>query len=113
MKLDRRLIPAVVAGGLLALGLSGCGTYGDTRASAEPQRSAGQTVGDAALTAKVKTAFAADDTVKARNINVDTIRGVVTLTGTVNSAAEKDRAIQIARSISGVLEVKDNLRTAG
>jgi hyperosmotically inducible protein len=72
-----------------------------------------QTTSDAGITAKVKSALAADEMVKARNIDVDTVRGVVTLNGTVGSAAEKERAMQIARNTSGVSQVKDNLRTGG
>jgi hyperosmotically inducible protein len=86
-----------------------------TSAKSEPAEPRGPvtTTADAAITAKVKTAFAADELVKAHNINVDTVRGVVQLTGTVKSAAEKDRAISLAKNVSGVVEVKDNLRTAG
>ena len=111
MNMSRKAIPALVAGAVVALGLSGCGIFQDNRADAEPKRTATRTVSDAALTAKVKTAFAADDMVKARNINVDTVNGVVTLHGVVNSAAEKQRALDIARRTEGVLSVKDNLRT--
>jgi hyperosmotically inducible periplasmic protein len=92
---------------------AGCGTYHDRTASAEPKRTATQTVSDAAIAAKVKTAFAADDLVRAHKINVDTVQGVVTLHGTVKGAAEKSRAMDIARRVDGVVGVKDNLRTAG
>ena len=114
MKLDRKTLPALGAATLLALGLAGCGTFhNDRSASAEPKRTASQTVSDAAITAKVKTAFAADELVKAHRINVDTVQGVVTLNGTVNSAAEKQRAMDIARRTEGVHSVRDNLKTAG
>ena len=108
-----KTIPALAAGALLALGLAGCGAFPDSRADAEPKRTATRTVSDASITAKVKTSFAADDLVKARNINVDTVNGVVTLHGVVNSTAEKQRAMDIARRVDGVLSVQDNLRTAG
>lgn len=54
----------------------------------------GQT--DAGITTNVKTKMAADDTVKAYQIDVDTRNGVVTLTGDVETAAAKDQAVQIA-----------------
>jgi osmotically-inducible protein OsmY len=57
----------------------------------------------------VKSKFAADDTVKAHQINVDTKDGVVTLTGTVDSAAAKARAAELARSTDGVRNVVDNI----
>lgn len=62
---------------------------------------------DAGLTATVKTKLAADDQVKASEINVDTANGVVTLTGNVDSATAKQRALQIARQTSGVRAVRD------
>ncbi len=67
---------------------------------------------DPAITTKVKSQLIADDLVKARNIDVDTRDGVVTLTGTVQSRAEQDKALQIARSTKGVARVVDNLSLA-
>lgn len=68
-------------------------------------------VDDAAITAKVKTAIMAEPGLKATEINVDTKDAVVTLTGTVPSAPLKDRAKEIASSVSGVRSVQDNLVT--
>jgi osmotically-inducible protein OsmY len=64
---------------------------------------------DGALTAKIKSKMALDDHVKALNIDVDTVDGVVRLTGTVNSQQERDKALQLARDTAGVKEVKDGL----
>jgi len=64
---------------------------------------------DGAVTAKIKSKMALDDSVKALDINVDTNAGVVTLRGTVNSQAEKTRALQLARETSGVKSVQDKL----
>jgi hyperosmotically inducible protein len=50
-----------------------------------------------------------DDTVKAARIDVDTTDGVVTLTGTVSSQAERTRALQLARETEGVKTVHDRL----
>ena len=98
-------------------GLGGCaswhhGARDDTVASGM-HRGPVQTTEDAAITAKVKTKMAADEVVKARHIDVDTVRGVVQLNGTVNSADEKSRALQIARSCEGVVDVRDNLKVQG
>lgn len=109
MKSTSRALPALAAAALATLALSGCGMFQDSRASDQPKRTATVAAGDAAITAKVKTAFAADDVVKARNINVDTMQGVVTLNGVVTSAAEKQRAMDIARRVDGVSSVRDNL----
>jgi CBS domain-containing protein len=57
---------------------------------------------DAGITTSVKSQLAADDLVKARNINVDTRDRVVTLTGEVGSTAEEAQALQIARNTKGV-----------
>jgi osmotically-inducible protein OsmY len=64
---------------------------------------------DAGITAKVKTAFLADTAVSGLNIDVDTADGVVTLTGTVNSAAEKAKAVEIAGKVENVARVEDKL----
>jgi hyperosmotically inducible periplasmic protein len=71
---------------------------------------AGAAVGDAALTAKVKTKFLADTSVSGLKIDVDTKNDVVTLSGTVPSAAEKRRAVEVARATDGVKSVVDNLK---
>ena len=64
---------------------------------------------DSGVTTSVKTQLMADELVKARSINVDTRNHVVTLTGTVQSAAEEAKALQIARSTRGVTDVVDNI----
>jgi hyperosmotically inducible protein len=64
---------------------------------------------DAGITSAVKSKMAADDTVKASDINVDTHNHVVTLNGTVGSNAEKERAVMIARNTNGVTSVVDDL----
>jgi hyperosmotically inducible protein len=71
----------------------------------------GQT--DAGITADVKTTLAADDTVKAYQIDVDTREHVVTLSGNVPSVAEKERAVALARNTEGVQNVIDNITVAG
>lgn len=69
----------------------------------------GQYVDDAAITAKVKAAFAEDKLVKGRDISVRTDHGVVDLTGTVNSKAESDRATNLATKVKAVSAVHNNL----
>lgn len=64
---------------------------------------------NARITSEVKLKFAADDTVKALNIDVDTSNGTVTLNGTVNSKKELDQAVRLAKSVDGVKHVKSNL----
>lgn len=66
-------------------------------------------VDDAAITTKVKTAVLAEPGLKTLQIGVDTKNGVVTLSGTVDSPALKERAMQISQNVSGVQQVVDNL----
>jgi hyperosmotically inducible protein len=64
---------------------------------------------DPGLTTSVKSRLAADDTVKALKIDVDTKERVVTLTGEVRTPEEEAKALQIARATKGVSNVVDNL----
>jgi hyperosmotically inducible periplasmic protein len=65
---------------------------------------------EAALTSKIKAKMVLDDSIKARAIDVTTNGTVVTLSGTVGSASEHDRAVRLARETAGVTRVVDNLR---
>lgn len=68
-----------------------------------------QVVDDAAITTALKAKFVADADLKALDISVDTVGGVVTLTGMAPSATAKDRATAIARTVDGVSNVNNNL----
>jgi len=84
-----------------------------TRAAAKASDAAskvGDTVSDSALTAKIKSKMVLDDDVTSRGIDVDTSGTIVTLTGVVRSADERDRAVRLARETKGVTKVVDNLR---
>ena len=65
---------------------------------------------DAGITTAVKSKLAADDMVKAYKVDVDTQNKVVTLNGEVDSTAQKEHAVMIARDTKGVADVIDNLR---
>jgi len=69
----------------------------------------GEAITDAWITAKVKWFFVGDDSLKDSDINVDTSNHVVTLKGTVASAAGKARAVQLAKDTDGVSRVDDQL----
>jgi hyperosmotically inducible protein len=69
-----------------------------------------ETVSEAGITAKIKAKMALDDSVKSRSINVTTTGSVVTLSGTVESVPEHDRAVALARETDGVSHVVDQLR---
>lgn len=72
----------------------------------------GDALSDGAITAKIKSKMALDDTIKSRDIHVATSNAVVTLSGKVGSAAERDRAMQLARETEGVKSVTDQLQIA-
>ena len=117
MRIERTSYALAVCAAL-ALGVSGCAAFKSDNGNAvavkeSAPRGPVATISDAAINGKVKATLAADELVKARNIDVDTVRGVVTMNGTVNSAAEKSQAINLARKVEGVVDVKDNLKVAG
>jgi hyperosmotically inducible protein len=64
---------------------------------------------EAGITTKIKAKMALDDSVKGRAIDVSTTGSTVTLTGTVGSAAEHNRAVALTRETSGVTQVIDRL----
>jgi osmotically-inducible protein OsmY len=70
----------------------------------------GETIDDTTITTRVKTAMLNDPGVGGTNIDVDTYKGVVTLSGRVKSQAEHDQALALARRVDGVTEVKDALQ---
>jgi hyperosmotically inducible protein len=70
-----------------------------------------ETIDEATLTAKIKAKMALDDLVKARDIDVTTHDSTVTLSGTVDSQAEHDRAMTLARETVGVTKVIDDMHT--
>jgi osmotically-inducible protein OsmY len=76
-----------------------------------------QSIDDATITTRVKTALLNDPDVGGMRgglrIDVETFKGVVTLSGFVRSAAERDKAIAIARKINGVTDVKSTLQIEG
>lgn len=73
-------------------------------------KSVGETIDDATLTTRVKTALVNAEDVPAASIDVDTFKGVVTLSGGVKTEAQRDKAIAAARRISGVKDVKSTIQ---
>lgn len=79
---------------------------------AEAAQKVKETTAEAALTSKIKAKMVLDDYIKARAIDVTTNGSVVTLSGTVRSAEERDRATRLARETAGVSQVIDHLSVA-
>ena len=78
-------------------------------ASSSKHESTGQYVDDSVITTKVKSLIAADDFLKSFEISVETYKGIVQLSGFVDSQKAITKAGQIARSVKGVRDVKNNL----
>ena len=84
-------------------------TISATPGASQAMSRAGEAVADSAITAKVKTAFLADAAVKGLQVNVETRDGVVMLNGALDTAANVDRAVTIAKGIEGVKSVDNRL----
>ena len=82
---------------LAPIALAGCG------------KTVGETIDDATITTRVKTSLLNDPDVGGLRIDVDTFKGVVTLSGRVKSKDEEAKAVALARKIGGVSEVKSTL----
>jgi osmotically-inducible protein OsmY len=73
-------------------------------------KTVGETIDDATITTRVKTSLLNDPDVGGMRIDVDTFKGVVTLSGRVKSKEEEQKAIGLARKIGGVHDVKSSLQ---
>jgi hyperosmotically inducible periplasmic protein len=106
----RSMLGATVA--ILTLPLIGaCDSMrGHSSASSSRTESAGEYIDDATITTKVKAALVESKEVKAREVNVETYRGVVQLSGFVSTQAEALKAAELARSVKGVQSVKNDIR---
>jgi osmotically-inducible protein OsmY len=96
----RSTAAALLAALVAATGVVGC-------SSTPTQQSADEAVDDGVVTAKVKAALVADPVTKAHQINVETFKGTVQLSGFVESDEARVRALQLARDVNGVRKVKD------
>lgn len=97
---------AIAATTVAAPMLQGCSVARD-------QQTAGSYVDDTALTTRVKAKFAEDKTVSAMAIHVETLKGVVQLSGFAKSAEERSKAEDLARSVSGVVAVRNDIALRG
>lgn len=79
-------------------------------ASTRTQESTGEYFDDTAITTKVKSAIFSEPTLKSAEINIETFKGVVQLSGFVRSQADINKAIEVARSVNGVKSVKNDMR---
>lgn len=88
---------------LSLINLSGC-------ASKPNQEGTGEYLDDTVITTKVKAAILGEKTLSVAEINVETFKGIVQLSGFVNSADDINTAMRITRAVSGVVSVKNDMR---
>lgn len=79
-------------------------------AATKTREGTGQYVDDSVITSKVKAAILAEPTLSSTEINVETFKGVVQLSGFVSSSADISKAVSVAGSVSGVVSVKNDMR---
>jgi osmotically-inducible protein OsmY len=101
MKTANPMVPSLLVLLVIAV-IAGC-------AGSRTQESTGEYFDDSTITAKVKSAILGDPDLKVLQINVETFKGVVQLSGFVNSTQAVSRAVEVARGVSGVKSVKNNL----
>ncbi len=102
MKIAKTIISAAIFA-TVAMTAVGC-------SSTNKQASTGEYVDDAVITTKVKAALINDPNVKAREVNVETFKGDVQLSGFVADPRDAQRAVEIARGVKGVTSVKNDIR---
>ena len=78
-------------------------------ASTSTREGTGEYIDDTVITSKIKAAFAADPTVKATEVKVETFKGTVQLSGFVDDATARARAVEVAKNVEGVKNVKNDL----
>ena len=112
--LTKALLVAAVLG---STAIAGCAATSDEESaaaaqkeSAATQQTAGEVVDDSVVTAKVKAKLVDDPVTKAYQINVETFKGTVQLSGFVDSAEARSRATQLAKDVGGVKDVKNSLQ---
>lgn len=100
-KFAKYLSPLFVA--LAMVSVVGC-------ASTAKQEGTGEYMDDTMITTKVKTAILNEPTLKVAEINVETFKGVVQLSGFVSSQAAATKAVEVTREVGGVKSVKNDMR---
>lgn len=101
MKIAQRMMTMVFVGSLMAI--TGC-------ASTSTKEGTGEYVDDSVITTKVKAEIFNEPTLKSAEINVETFKGTVQLSGFVSSSASIEKAVSIARNVKGVRSVKNDMR---
>lgn len=101
MKIAQRIATPLFAAFLIAI--AGC-------ASTAKHEGTGEYIDDAVITTKVKAVILNEPTLKSSEINVETFKGTVQLSGFVSSSANIEKAVEVTRTVKGVTSVKNDMR---
>lgn len=101
MRLSNRFVTFIFA--VLLASLVGC-------AGTSTRQGTGEYLDDTVITTKVKAAIFNEPTLKSSEINVETFKGTVQLSGFVSSRADINKAVELARGVQGVTSVKNDMR---
>lgn len=114
MRLTNRLsLPASVLGAAILMSITACSKPADPAAAPVAKVSIGTAIDDSVVTANVLSAFVSESDIKALDLKVETRKGEVQLSGFVESQAQMDRAIVVARAVPGVTDVRNNMGLKG
>ena len=106
------LLAIAVAGGAF-LFLSGCDQRRSEKDATAPSATVGTTIDDGVITTKVKSALIGDPDVKSFDLQVETRKGIVQLSGFVDNTMQIERALKVARSVDGVVSVENKMSVKG
>jgi osmotically-inducible protein OsmY len=104
--MKRNNVAVLVLAALMGVSVGAC-------TSTPTQQSTGEAIDDGVVTAKVKAALVEDPVTKAHQINVETFKGNVQLSGFVETNDARTRAVQLARQVDGVKQVRDAMQVRG
>ncbi|HEY9277314.1 MAG TPA: BON domain-containing protein [Methylotenera sp.] len=105
-----KYISAIILTSVLAVTVGCAATTKNDGSSTTKHESTGDYIDDAVITTKVKAAILNEESLKSAEINVETFKGVVQLSGFVSSEADIARAVQVTRGVKGVTSVKNDMR---
>lgn len=101
---------AMILAGVLATTVGCASTSKNESTATSSKESTGEYFDDTVITAKVKAAILNEETLKSSEINVETFKGIVQLSGFVNSTTDINRAVAVAKDVKGVTSVKNDMR---
>lgn len=101
MNISKRLTTVLFS--FLLVAVAGC-------ASTSKSEGTGKYIDDTVITTKVKAEIFNEPTLKSRELNVETFKGTVQLSGFVSSQADINKAVEVARSVKGVKSVKNDMK---